>query len=152
MDVEFIKMAARLENGRRYTERETEIDPASVLLLQKAASAEDPELLRIASSLDGDTLTNYEALGGKYKAAFGQPMFQMQAPQMGAQPGAGGPAAAGGMPHLKPAGAPGAGPAGAPGAGVKPPGMGAGAGAGSTNPMKRPSTPQIPGAGAQASK
>jgi|SRR5688572_10833467 len=68
-----------------------------VILYEKIKSAEDLELLKIATDLCvmaetyGDAiLKTYEDLGGKYKEAFGTPMFNPQ--QM-----TGSPALAGGM-------------------------------------------------------
>jgi hypothetical protein len=53
----------------------------------KLASVEDPELLKIAQCLPGDALELYEKLGGKYKSAFGVPVFQP--PKMPAAPAVG---------------------------------------------------------------
>ena len=42
------------------------------MLMHKAASAAvDPKLMHIASTLPGDTLETYEALGGMFKTADG---------------------------------------------------------------------------------
>jgi hypothetical protein len=70
--------------------------PASseeIWLEAKLATVTDPVILEIAAKLAGDPLelfANYEAFGGKYKAAFGAPMFDGR--QL-----AGSPALAGGM-------------------------------------------------------
>lgn len=69
-----------------------------ILLEAKLASVEDPELYEIASSVGSgytppsleDALSTYELLGGTYKHAFGQQMFDSK--QM-----AGSPAVSGGM-------------------------------------------------------
>ena len=67
MNISLIRKLAWRDAGREYFE--PKVNPTSVLLLQKAASAIDKQLLKVASSLPGDTLSNYEALGGTYKIA-----------------------------------------------------------------------------------
>lgn len=64
-----------------------------VIYEAKLAAVEDAELFKVACVLVGDIedrLSVYETLGGKYKQAFGTPMFNSQ--QM-----AGSPAVSGGM-------------------------------------------------------
>ena len=79
--VDYIRKLAAINGGREYLEERfgpPQVDPTKVALLQKAASAEDKMLLKIAASLatdDNDTLAIYESLGGTYKVAFGTPMF-----------------------------------------------------------------------------
>lgn len=125
LDIELIRKKAALEVGRRELESVVEVDPLVAFQFQKAAAAEDPGLMALAASLPGDTLEVYEAMGGKYKAAFGQPMFQAQA----APPPTG-------MPTVgAPAGGAGAGPKP-----LKPPSIG-GQGAGGTTTIKEPKIP-----------
>jgi len=94
MDIGYVRKKASLELGRKQLQDPVP-DAAAVVLLQKAATA-DQELLKIASRLPGDTLENYEELGGTFsKEAIGTPMFQPAAPaQPGQQPQ--------GLPALKP--------------------------------------------------
>jgi len=66
MNIDAIRKIASIEQGRRYFEEVPAIDPVTEIAFYKAADAQDPELLRIAAQLPGDTLGNYEALGGKY--------------------------------------------------------------------------------------
>jgi hypothetical protein len=122
MNTDLIRKMASRELARRYFKEDTEINPVSEVLLHKAASAENRQLLNVASQLSGDTLENYEALGGTFrKQAFGTPMFsvggQQQQPQ--AAPGVPGmPSAAPKPPAVaKPGQLPGAGASGAGGAG-----------------------------------
>lgn len=139
MDIELLRKIANVEQGRRFLEHEEPVVESSLDYIEqlKLASVEDLELLAVASALEGDKLANYQALGGKYKQAFGTPMFQMSPVQ---SPGMGGAPAAGGMksPMAKPGGM----------AGPKMPG----AGSGTTNPMQSASTPQIPGTSGPGSK
>jgi hypothetical protein len=87
MNIAYIRKLAMMENGRRYLEKEAQVDPVSELLLQRASTANDRELLKISSVLPGDTMENYEAMGGTFdKEAIGAPMFQapkIQLPQIG---------------------------------------------------------------------
>lgn len=87
MNPNYIRKLASLERGRRFLLEKTEVAPSAALLMAKAASANDPELLKIAAELPGDTLQNYEALGGTFdKEAIGAPMFKtpnIQLPQLG---------------------------------------------------------------------
>lgn len=52
---------------------------ADVLLSMKLAAVEDADLLQSVYQLSGDlhqAVTDYEQMGGKYKSAFGSPMFE----------------------------------------------------------------------------
>lgn len=69
MDISLLRKMASTEMGRRYLQA-PEVDPVAEALLVKAANA-DQELLKIASRLPGDTLENYEQLGGTFKLAAG---------------------------------------------------------------------------------
>jgi len=85
MNISEIRKKASLALGRKYLEDPVP-DSTAVILLQKAASA-DQELLKIASRLPGDTLENYEELGGTFsKQALGAPMFAAGAPAQPQQP------------------------------------------------------------------
>jgi hypothetical protein len=80
IDIAYIRKLASLEQGRRYLEG-PKVDAAAFIGLHKAASVADPELLKIASRLAGNTMQNYRQLGGTFtKAAFGIPMFGAQKP------------------------------------------------------------------------
>lgn len=104
-----VKTASIAERVREATEKlafeqltTPEASTEEVLVSLKLAAVEDPELLKIASDLadqhtpEGETrsldevLQTYEELGGTFKHAFGQQMFD--AKQM-----AGSPAVSGGM-------------------------------------------------------
>lgn len=125
MDIDHIRKLASLEQGRQYLEGRfgpKEVSATAAVLLTKAGSADDPGLLRLASKMSGDTLQNYELLGGTFeKAALGAPMFQMSVP---------------GAPALKPP-APRVGPA-------QPSAQGASAGGGGGS-IPQVSEPKIPG-------
>lgn len=82
MNIGYIRKVAELERGRSALDELTAgpTTPLDDVFLHKAASAEDPELLRIAEHMGGDPLANYENLGGTFKKqAFGTPMFQASA-------------------------------------------------------------------------
>jgi hypothetical protein len=69
------------------------VSTEELLRQEKLSSVADPELFKVAASIESDidaALQTYEDLGGKFKQAFGQPMFNAQ--QM-----AGSPALSGGM-------------------------------------------------------
>jgi hypothetical protein len=146
MDVDLIRKLASNEVGRRYLEAAAPDpfdDPLTCLEYDKVGAVEDEELLKIAYGLaedESDVLGVYESLGGKYKRAFGTPMFQMNQAQSPASMG-GSPSGAGAMKPPSPMSA------GA-GGGPKPPGAG-GAGGGMSNPMQSASTPKIPGTSGQ---
>jgi len=76
-DIALIRKLAAQELGKRaLVELTAEPDDSlDRVLLYKAAQAEDRPLFEICMRLPGDAINNYEALGGKFKAAFGQPMF-----------------------------------------------------------------------------
>lgn len=79
MDITLIRKLASQELGKRALEELTSESDTSLddVFLNKAARAEDPQLFKIAMSLKGDPIEQYEALGGKYKQAFGQAMFDI---------------------------------------------------------------------------
>ena len=108
--VDLIRHFTSVDKGRRVMEStfgKVAHDPMAVVNLrarmQKAASADDPELMKIALRLagDGDVFEMYERLGGTFtKEAIGTPMFSppaaptapaMSAPtvQQAPKPGAG---------------------------------------------------------------
>lgn len=68
MNIELIRKLGSISVGKRYLEErfESTINPISEVFLRKAASASDPDLLKLASRLTGDTLEVYEALGGTF--------------------------------------------------------------------------------------
>jgi hypothetical protein len=76
MDVGLIrKLAAKAAGERAFADLTREDDTSlDQVLLQKAASAEDPDLFRIAMRMPGDPMKNYEALGGQYKVAYVDPI------------------------------------------------------------------------------
>jgi hypothetical protein len=76
MNIARLRKMASAEIGRRYLQS-PQLDPVAETLLVKAASA-DQELLKIASRLPGDTLENYEELGGTFKTAADMPAFTKQ--------------------------------------------------------------------------
>lgn len=80
MDLVYIRKLAARDAGRRALDELTAESSAPLddVMLHKAAQAEDPELFRMAMTMPGDPIGNYEVLGGtfKEKRAFGQPMFQ----------------------------------------------------------------------------
>ena len=77
MDIASIRKVAAVERGRRLFEQPPAEMPALFeLRLEKAAQADDRQLLRIAARLAGDTLETYEALGG----TFGHPGAQRSRP------------------------------------------------------------------------
>lgn len=68
-------------------------DSLEHVFLVKRAQVEDEELYKLASRLPGDPLANYEVMGGRYKLAFGTPMFSgAPAPDPKVQAGAQAPA------------------------------------------------------------
>lgn len=82
MDIAYIrKTAARMQGQRALAELTAEpSSPLDDVMLHKAAQAEDPELFRIAMTMQGDPIGNYEVLGGTFKKeAIGAPMFQVAA-------------------------------------------------------------------------
>jgi hypothetical protein len=87
-NVDVIRKAASLENGRRFVEEYNaiEFNPVVVARMQKAAHA-DPELLKIAAwASSADTLEMYELLGGDYQEKQAVSMGWVQkAVQSGAQ-------------------------------------------------------------------
>lgn len=152
MDIALIRKVAAAELGRRALDELTATpdDSLDSVYLAKAAQAEDPDLFRTAMRMSGDSIGNYENLGGTFKKqAFGAPMFQVaaapdpmaQAQASAAKPPA--PAATGPKPPTPTS----AGPQGAPS--VARPGAGGPQAAGTTNPMQMPTTPKIPGATGQ---
>lgn len=68
----------RSKHAQACFESLTSVAPSSLedIAAVKLASIEDAELFAVARTLPGDALEQYEALGGKYKVAFGTPMFQ----------------------------------------------------------------------------
>jgi hypothetical protein len=76
-DIALIRKLAAQELGKRALAELTAEPDDSLdrVLLYKAAQAEDSTLFKIAMDLSSDPLCTYEALGGKFKQAFGQPMF-----------------------------------------------------------------------------
>jgi hypothetical protein len=138
MDIDYIRKKASLDQGRRYLE-DSEFDAAAVVMLHKAAAAENRDLLIIAGMLPGDTMENYEELGGTFrKEAIGAPMFQ--AGGVGQTPRAPGtPTIATNVP--KPPGAMALARGQTPGAGMA---------GGNVAPIKEPTVPGIPGAGKTA--
>jgi hypothetical protein len=66
MDTKTLRKLSSIESGKRYFEEGHDVDPLAAVDFDKVANAQDPELLEIAAHLPGDTLSNYEALGGKY--------------------------------------------------------------------------------------
>ena len=66
MLIDHIRKFASIEGGKRYFEEAQAVDPLAAVDFDKVANAQDPELLEIAAHLPGDTLSNNEALGGKY--------------------------------------------------------------------------------------
>lgn len=105
IDVDYIRKTASLQMGKKVFE-DQEVDVVSEVFLHKLGSATDKGLLAVAQSLDGDTLQNYEVLGGQFKKeAIGAPMFSggaapppgVGAPSAGAQPAGAG---VGGAPKM----------------------------------------------------
>lgn len=102
--IELIRKVAGALAFEELTAPATILSTEDIIRDEKFASVEDQELLKIAGKIFSVThpdpqptrdalesiLSSYEALGGKYKHAFGTPMFNTQ--QM-----AGSPALAGGM-------------------------------------------------------
>ncbi len=82
MDVGLIrKLAARAAGERAFADLTREDDTSlDQVLLQKAASAEDPDLFRIAMRMLGEPMKNYEALGGQYKVASLDPALEPTEP------------------------------------------------------------------------
>ena len=76
-DIGLIRKLAAQELGKRALAELTAEPDDSLerVLLYKAAQAEDRPLFEICMRLPGDAINNYEALGGKFKQAFGQPIF-----------------------------------------------------------------------------
>jgi hypothetical protein len=68
IDTNLIRKLAGFEEGKRYLKArfEPEVNSLSEVYLHKAASAEDTELLFLASKLPGNTLDVYESLGGGF--------------------------------------------------------------------------------------
>lgn len=82
MNVAYIRKVAARQVGKRALDELT-AEPSAPLddvMLHKAAQAEDPELFRMAMTMPGDPIGNYEVLGGTFKKeAIGAPMFQVAA-------------------------------------------------------------------------